>query len=233
MPRVQGYGKERDLTEKEIYGIIGSTGEIEVYQDAYANITEENINSIQGFTDYIHEQENTIGGSFLKIGAALLEVEKGQLYKAAGLPSMAVWMQSEKFHMSYEHGTRLMRIVRDLVPVLGVDNLPSVSTLKELLPMVSEGATPEQIREAAEEVSELTIKDAKARLREIRGLEEKPRATLFKAIVDTRNGGNYITIKRYGEDGNNYDVTERGPIWIRSDDWAVWADRFGGMIEYE
>ena len=223
------------MTNRDTYGIIGSSGQLEVYADPYAHVTPDDVQSVQDFEDYIHEQEESIGGSFLKIGAALLEVEKRHLYKAAGASSMSVWMKSARFTMSYEHGTRMMRIVRDLVPVLGVDNLPSVSLLKELLPMVNEGATPDQIRETAQEISKLTVKDAKDHIREVRGLEERIPSVVFKARVEQQAIGdesfNKVTITRTG--GNDADIYELGRLFIKQKDMARWTDRFGGFLEYE
>lgn len=217
---------------KEYY--LGSDGSIEYYPDAYA-VEENKIALAEGLEQYIMEQQHTIEASFMKIGAALIKFEEEELYLARGLPTMKVWLEGAEFSFSYAHATRLMRIVRDLVPIIGDKHkeIP-VSTMKELLPMLADGSTPEQINEAVDEVTGLTTRDAKRRIRELRGVEERAAPTIFRAKVRTGETYHYVTVTRTGEDGDSYTLTEK-PLRIKPKDFALFIElAFGdAFIEYE
>jgi hypothetical protein len=214
-------------TNKEYY--LDSDGSIVHYPDAY-KVTPLQREEAEKLGKYIVAQQDTIEASFLKMGQALALFEEQEMYKAYGVPSMRVWVK-EHCHFSYEHATRLIRIVRDLLPVLGeVETLLPVSTMKEMLPMLTEGATPEEIREAFEEVQGLTTRDAKARLRELRGVEEPPIPTTFRASVVQGETYNFVSIMRYGDDGDIYEVTPQ-PLRIKPKDFPRWAERFGAFME--
>lgn len=213
---------------------IDSNGTLVEYPDPYKNVSETDVQDLQGFEQFIIEQQDNIKGSFLRIGAALIEIDKRELYKAAGVSTMKQWMESTDFDFSYEHGTRLMRIVRDLVPIIGVEKLPPISTLKEVLPMLTEGFDADEIREAVAEVTELNTKDAQRRLRELRGVVQKESPATFRARVVTGEVFNRVWVTCYSEGGDIYDVTPKAhPLTIKPKDWKRWSDRFGDLVEYE
>lgn len=219
------------LKDKEYY--MGSDGSLEHYPQIYKT-DDESVETADLLEQYIIEQQETIKYSFLKIGAALIKIEDEQLYLAKGVPSFAAYLKGPQFEFSYEHGTRMMRIVRDLVPILGDEGLPPISTLKELLPLVAEGKQPEEIKALAEEVSDMTTQDAKQHIRESRGIERAEMPTLFRARVQRGEVFHRVRVDRTGEDGDMYELTDEGPLKIKPKDWARWADRFGeGFIQYE
>lgn len=217
------------MSDKEYYQ--GSDGNLEYYPQIYKP-TDDEVEAAQKLEQYIIEQQQNIQGSFLKMGAALLKFENDKLYLARGVPNFQSWV-SEHCDFSYAWAKSLIRIVRDLLPVLGeVEEMPSVSTMRELLPMLSEGRSQAEIREAFEEVQGLTVRDAKHRLRELRGIEEPPIPTTFRARVQEREDFVLVTISRFGDDGDIYDLTSRGPLYIKKKDWPRWQDRFGVFIEF-
>lgn len=217
------------MTDKEYY--LGSDGNLEHYPQIYKD-SPADLAAAEKLEQYILSQQQNIEASFLKMGAALNEFEKQKLYLARGVPSFRIWV-TEYCHFSYEHATRLIRIVRDLVPVLGeTESLPPVSTLKEMLPMLSEGKSPEQIREVLEEVQDLTTKDAKKRIRELRGLEETDSPVIFKARVTEHADHVSVEIMKVGGDHPSYSVTPKGPMYIRKEDWPRMQDRFGFAVEF-
>lgn len=219
---------------RNTYSIIDSSGELVTYDDPYASVTEDKIEMANALEQYIVEQDKGIQYTFLKLGAALNKFEDEELYLARGFPTFRSWLMSAQFSFSYEHATRLQRIVREIVPILGTENLPPISTLKEILPMLSEGASEDDIREAVEEVKDLTTKDARARLRELRGIEEKERPAIFTAKVQRGESYHRVSITRTGDDGIIYNVTPSGPLTIRPEDWGRWAERFSEeFITYE
>lgn len=209
---------------------MGSDGSIERYDDAY-QVDEETYELAVGIENYILEQQMNIKHSFLKIGAALIKFEEQELFKARGVPSFRAYLSSDMFEFSYEHATRLMRIVKELVPILGEEGLPSLSKLKEILPMLGEGWSEDEIRYAVSEIENLNTRDAKARIREIRGIKDNPTLPFFKAVVKEEGDFNVVAVERIGgDDGDYYNA---GTLYIKKKDWSRWADNFGeGFVEY-
>jgi hypothetical protein len=222
--------KEGQMTDKEWY--LGSDGSLEHYPQVYQTDADK-IAMADGLEQYILEQQDTIEQSFLKIGAALLKFEEDQLYLAKGAASMKIWLQGPEFSFSYEHATKLMRIVKDLLPILGDRPPLPVSKMAELLPMLP-NATEDEVIDAYDEIQELTVKDAKARLREIRGLEPRGMPVTFFASVRIGTEYHRVRINRTGEDGDVYTMTPE-PILVKPKDFALFVERALGnaFIEYE
>jgi hypothetical protein len=215
----------------DTYAIIGSSGELERYEDNY-NVDSETALKAQHLEEYIIEQQSNIETSFLKIGAALVQFDSDQLWRARGMPSFRAWASGPELHFSYAHATRLMRIVRDLIPRLGEIPTTSVSTLTEMLPMLSNGSTDEDIQQAYEDIQGLTTRDAKIHLQELRGITQAPRPVIFSARVRQTERWNYVDVTRQGDD-DTYLVTKKGPLEIKPSDWDAWAERFGAFITYD
>lgn len=201
--------------------------------------SEQDIEQAFKLEQYILSLQEDVENGFLKIGAALVEFEDRKFWLARGVPSFRAWLSGPEFHFSYEHGTRLMRVVRDLIPVLGsggeMPNLP-LSTLRELLPMLTEGFTDDEIREIAEEVKGMTTRDAKKYIQERRGVgKRKEEPVIFRARVVQGTAFHLVYITRTGgDDGDIYEVTEEGPLRVKPKDWQRWAERFGeGFVTYE
>ena len=219
------------MSDKEYY--MGSDGNLEHYPQIYQS-DDEKIAMAEGLEKYILEQQQSIEKSFLKIGAALIKFEEDELYLARGVPNMRTWLQGPEFSFSYEHATKLMRIVRDLLPMLGDRPPLPVSKMAELLPMLPT-STPEEVVSAYEEIEDLTVKDAKARLRELRGLEPHTMPVTFYARVQRGETNHHVWLSRTGEDGDHYNMTPRSPLIVKRKDFAAFVERALGnaFIEYE
>lgn len=213
--------------QKEVF--VGSDGTIEVYVDPY-QLDLDKAEKGRQLTQYVRDQQENIEQSFLKIGAALSIIEKEELFKVDGVPSFRSWA-TENLSFSYEHATRLIRIVDDLLPVLGEVEILPVSKMKELLPMLNDGSSPEQIREAYEDIQHLPVTEAKKRIKEIRGVEDKP-LTMFKLVVDSRDEYNDIDIMCYAEDGRIYKLNDKVLV-IDHRDWPRFEALFSGFVEYK
>lgn len=216
---------------RETYGIIGSTGEIELYHDPYAGISIEDVQLADYVENIIITEQQNIETSFLKIGTALIQFEDLELWRAKGMPSFRAWLSGPEFMFSYEHGTRLMRVVRDLIPIIGEqEHVPPVSKLIAMLPLVADGRTDDEIREVFDDIQALPVRAAKDHIREVRGIDRPEQPTTFRARVQNGETYNNITVTRYGEDG---DIYELGRLQIKPKDWPRWSARFGeGFIEY-
>jgi hypothetical protein len=98
--------------------------------------------------------------------------------------------------------------------------------------MLSEGKSPEQIREVLEEVQDLTTKDAKKRIRELRGLEETDSPVIFKASVREFSDYVLVEVMKVGGESPSYSATPKGPMYFKKEDWPRMQDRFGFAVEY-
>lgn len=216
------------------FSYIGSSGEMETYQDSYGAVTQDDIDSAERLERYILDTQTNIEQSFLKMGAALVVFEEERYYLARGMPSMRAWLNSPEFHISYRLAMDLMRIARELVPLFPDDTVPElpVSTMRELLPLVSEGRTAEEIVGVAEDIQGMTVRDARNHIREVRGIDEPEQPTIFRARVEMGEEYHRVWITRYGDDGDIYQLS-REPLRIKPRDWQRWSTRFGGFINYE
>lgn len=216
------------------FSYIGSSGEVETYQDSYGEVTQDDIDSAERLERYILETQSNIEQSFLKIGAALVVFDEERYYLARGMPSLRAWLNSPEFHLSYRLAMDLMRIARELVPMFPDGTAPElpVSTMRELLPLMTEGRTAEEIAGVAEDIQGMTVRDARNHIREVRGIDEPEQPTIFRARVEQGEEFHRVWITRFGDDGDIYQLS-REPLRIRPRDWSRWQTRFGGFITYE
>ena len=219
-----------DVTETNKEWYQGADGSLEFYPDTY-QIPLADVNASEKLEQFIINEQRNIKISFLKIGAALNVFDQKKLYLGRGLPSMRAWLESPEIEISYRLAHDLMRIAGDLVPKIGdrVENIP-VSTLREVLPMLSDGSDDEAILELLDDVEGLSTRDAKKVIRERRGVKTGSPPVIFHGEV-LQQGGTFhkIKITRAGEDGDIYEV---GTIQIRPSDFKHWQDRFGSFIDY-
>lgn len=214
-------------TNKEWYK--SADGSLEFYPDTY-QIPLADVDASEKMEQFIINEQRNIKMSFLKIGAALNVFEQKKLYLGRGLPSMRAWLDSPDIEISYRLAHDLMRIASELLPKIGdrVENIP-VSTLREVLPMLSDGSGDESILELLDDVEGLSTRDAKKVIRERRGVKTGSPPVIFHAEVKEGGAFHRIKITRAGEDGDIYEV---GTVNIRPSDFKFWQDRFGSFIDY-
>lgn len=217
-------------TNKEFYR--EADGSIVEYPDAY-KLSESEISDAERMEQYILAEQRQIKQSFLKIGAALNIFEDQKYYLGRGFPSFRAWLNSPDIEISYRLAHDLMRISNELVPKIGMDNIEKipVSTLREMLPMLSDGTSDEDLLELVEDVDGLTTRDAKGMIRERRGVKEGIQPVLFHATVTKGSSYHRVTITRAGEDGDVYEVTSE-PLRIKPKDFALWQQRFGTFMDF-
>jgi hypothetical protein len=222
---------------REQYSIIGSGGELETYVDPYANVTEERIAEAEKLEAEILNHSAQIDLHYLQVGKLLCEFKEKHLYKERGYDSFRAWANSSDLkNIGYRSAHNLMRIVNEALPILAkrqaMEVLPSVSTMVNLLPILSDENAEDKFIEAVYEVKDLTVNDAKERIRDIRGMgrtidDERP--AIFKAQV-TR-GDDFHSVRIYCSTGADY--YEVGVLNIKTRDWPRWAERFSEhFIEY-
>lgn len=221
---------------RSTYAQMGADG-LEVYPDTY-NGAEQDYDAAVELKEYILNLQRDIDQSFLRLGMSLCVMDDNKYYLALGLPSFKAFLDSDEITLSYRLGNDLMRIVRELVPILqpeGTETLPSlsVSSMRELLPLIGTDKSPEEIVAIADEIENMTVRDAREHIKESRGLTSESPPVIFVARVQQGEAYHRVTITRTGgEDADVYQVTPQ-PLMIKPADWARWQQRFSGFIRYE
>lgn len=205
------------------------TGELISYPDVYKDVTDEDIKLAKALEEGFLKHKASIEQSFLTMGRYLVAIRDRKAYLALNYPSFSLWCQSPGIDIGYRQAHDLIRITEELVPRLEAANVPaldSVSKMRELLPLISEG---HDVAEAAELVRDLTVQDTKATLKDIRGIEDKQEPTVFKAYVTPGPNFNTVKVVCYDE----HAVYTAGTLQIKPEHMARWTSRFGRFIEYE
>lgn len=218
---------------RQTYSIIDpGSGEILTFDDTY-NGQEENYAAAQQVQEFIFGLQAGLDSSFLQLGAALKLMRDNEYYKALGVPSFRAWMNTPELHIGYRLGIDLIRIVEELLPRLGDSPTLSVSAMRELLPLV--GTEHEDtLSDIADEIGNMTVRDAREHIRELRGGEDRTPAVIFRARVERGEAYHRVWITRVGgADADVYEVTNT-PLRIKPADWDRWQQRFGeNFIDYE
>lgn len=216
-------------TNKEWY--LEADGSVVQYPDAY-QIPYGDVEASEKMEKFILNEQRNIKVSFLRIGAALNVFEQKKLYLGRGLPSMRAWLDSPDVEISYRLAHDLMRIAGELLPKIGdrVEDIP-VSTLREMLPMLSDGSSDEAIMEMLDDVQGLSTRDAKKVIRERRGAGTGTPPVIFHAEVLRGEEYHKIRITRAGEDGDIYEVTKTD-LMVKPKDFHVFEKIFGNFMDY-
>lgn len=220
-----------EATEKNKEWYQEADGSIVQYPDTY-QIPYGDVEASERVEKFILDEQLNIKTSFLRIGAALNVFEQRKLYLGRGIPSMRAWLDGPEIDISYRLAHDLMRIAAELLPKIGdrVADIP-VSTLRELLPMLSDGSSDEELLDMVEEVNGLTTRDAKKVLRERRGAGTGTPPVIFHAEVLRGEEFHKIRVTRAGEDGDMYEVTKTD-LQVKPKDFPIFEKIFGNFIDY-
>lgn len=221
----------------EQYSIIGSSGELETYPDPFGNVTQDRIEKAAIIEAEIVQHGAQIDRHYLEIGKLLCEFKEKEYHKERGFESFRSWADSQELRgLGYRAAHNLIRIVNEALPIIArhdaFDALPPVSTMVNLLPILSDDNAEEKFLEAVYAVQDKTVNDAKEIIRDVRGigrtLDEK-RPAIFKARV-TR-GEQFHRVQVYCSTGDTY--YEVGTLNIKPEHWPRWEERFSEhFIEY-
>ncbi len=217
---------------------IDGDGTLVTYEDPYKNLTNEQIQRARELEQSILQKTMGIEISYVKLGRDLSEFNNDECYLACGFPSFKSWADSPELRtLGYRTAHNLIRVHDELVPLLfahDVEILPSISMMYDLLPMLADGK-PEKIIEAVNDIRHLNTRDAKRRIKEIRGLEEVNQLTMFKlhAIISKNTVSVWIYCHASNDHYNCNQHAGNKPIVIKKEHWARFANLFGEEnIEY-
>ena len=214
------------------YSVIGSDGELETYRDPYGDVSQQDVADAQALEEKIISQRKAIDVGYLTIALDLATFQERKLYLARGYPTFRAWADSPELGVGARLAHDLIRIVNEAIPILerhdALDALPPISNMRDLLPILADANAEEKFVEAAYQVKDLTNREAKDAVRQIRGIErpyDEKQPAIFKAIVVRGESFNAITITC----GDGSDYYKVGTLFIKPEHWPRWASRFGDI----
>lgn len=213
--------------------IIGSDGTLEQYNDAFGDVTEEDVEAAIRLENEIKKHGRTIELSYLKLARDLSEFNKKEYYKARGFESFKTWADSPELSVGYRTAQNLLRVADELMPTLVelglTDELPPIGIMYNLLPLLNDENPKEKIRQAVTSVGGLSFRDAKEVIRGIRGLAASTDVVKFSAKLKLGPSTNSFDLFVSTPDGDYY---KAGTLSIKRDEWPVW-EKVTDFIYYE
>jgi hypothetical protein len=225
---------DRDTTQF----LVGSDGKMEAYEDSFRLVSQEDVEKALELENNILVVAGQISTAYLQIAKALAEFKDKKYYKARGFETFNLWAESDNLKSIGKRTAHdLIRIYNEALPIFAkhdaMDALPMInsSTMRALLPILSDENGEDKFIEAAYAVKDLTVRDSYATIDEIRGkpnrYEEDDLPTVFSAAV--KRGPNYHTVEIVCLDPEQtYTV---GKLTIHRSHWPAWEKRFGRFVE--
>lgn len=213
------------------------TGEIQVYSDTFGNISEEDIERAQYLEQCILEESAGVEIGYLRMARHLSEFKADNLFLARGFETFRLWADSPDLkRIGYRSAQRLVQIADEAIPMLEkyglMEQLPPISTLGDLLPLLNDDDGEKKFVEAVKMVEGMSNRDAKRYVREVRGLPPglNGDGPTFRAKVTRGETVHKITITCEDGDGDFY---EAGKMQVRVKHFAAFEKLFNErFIEY-
>lgn len=223
------------------YALVGSSGEMEIYHDPYVEMTTELAQEAEHAEHEIIKRRDRVEQSFLEMAFLLDDFEANEYYLARGYPSFKTWTEDPSVEIGYRVAADLLRITREVMPVLEQDRTADeaiatianakISKTRALLPLLSEGKDAEFV-EMMDMAPEMTLRDLNREVRMIRSGDDENGDALpavFKAFV--RRGDKRTRYKIIMVNGQ---ITEDvGTLSIPNEYTSRWTERFGHFLEFE
>lgn len=154
--------------------VIGDTQLTPALTPAFAKEAAKAEREVQQF----HGQ---LGINYLKFAAVLSNFKRNKYYLGLDFKTFDLWADSPALQgIGWRTARNLIRIVDEAIPLIEKHNmmklLPSISTMYDLLPILNDENGEDKFIEALQAVQGLATRDAKARIKEIRGIPEKVEA---------------------------------------------------------
>ncbi len=221
------------------FSIIGSSGELETYPDYFGSVTQEQVQEAQAIENDIIKAKNIVYLGFYAIAEMLDRFEAEKLYKARGYERFKDWLESPEIEISYRVAQDLIRIQREIVPMMQAELGLSteevrekllhagVSKVRALLPLASEQSDHENFYTLLDDAPSLTWRDLRKEMDRARGKEERIEdgyAPMFTSkILINRTPQNKVVIQITGSDGNSIEPV--GQVTMHEDWVARWINR--------
>lgn len=221
------------------YSIIGSSGSLESYSNQFSEVTEETAQSALMVEDAIRSTKRKIESGFLEMAYKLDIFDQERMYLARGFDSIKEWSKSPEVELSPRVVGDLLRIVREVVPLIersrGENSSTNillkagVSKVRAALPLLNDHKSSELL-ELLDLAPQMPLKDIQYGVKEARGqiidIDEQ-RPVVF--IAKVKQGEVFSRMEITSTTGSR---TERcGVLTIRNEYLDRWALRFGNLFE--
>lgn len=190
----------------------------------------------------VKDAKRSIELGFAKLGYLLSEIDEQQMYRGFGFPKFKLWIESSDVEISHRVALDLIRIHREVKPLLGEGGDSEirigrigVSKVRAMLPLLNMENGKTAFKKLFDELEQsaipMTWNDVRQEVKKLRGIE-KPidarYATVFKATV-TR-GEKVSRVEIVGMDG--VAIETLGVLSIPNAWMPRWVSRFGDFVEH-
>jgi hypothetical protein len=221
--------------KRESYSIIGGDGSLETYNDPFANVTKEDAEQAEVVEGKIIQAKAVIELGFFALAEMITEFDTKKFYKARGFERFKDWVESPEIEISFRVAQDLMRIQREVVPMLAQHSNEAniqelitqagVSKVRALLPLLADPATHDDFKELIIDAPDVTWRDLRNEVKKRRGVESNiadAQLVMFLSEIKLEQG-DFYTVQVSGTDGNNIDIL--GTLKIRKKWWPRWENR--------
>lgn len=220
--------------------VVDSDGTVQQYPDMYGDVTTDLAAHADRVQQIIIDRTQQIKSNYLVIGTLLNKFKEEELYLAKGFSTFKAWCDSpELTDMTYRTAVRLVQIVTEALPLfekhdsMALAQTIGISKMADLLPILNDADGEAKFIEAAYKVQDLTSRDAKEEIKNIRGISSSSIDTIMPTVFTARvqRGENTHRLRVTANDG--VDFFDMGTLTVRTKDFARWEERFGRFLQYE
>lgn len=201
----------------------------------FADVTSEDVERAEVVEDKIIQAKAVIELGFFALAEMVEEFDRKKLYKARGFERFKDWVESPQIEISWRVAQDLIRIQREVVPMLAQhsdgQNLQElithagVSKVRALLPLLSDPSTHDDFTELIVDAPDMTWRDLREEVKVRRGVSgsiEDGHLAMFNSFIKS-DQGDFYKVEITGSDGNNMDVL--GTLMVRKAWWTRWENR--------
>lgn len=222
---------------------IDGDGTLVSYPDPFKNVDQTSIDKAISQEDKIITTKIEIESNFLKLAYLLDEFDNDGLYLARGYENLRSWSESPDIELSWRVVQDLLRIKREVIPLLSEQYNDSqtvnkmileagISKVRTALPLLRDADHSADFIDVIEAAPSMPWNDVRKEVKERRGLardlnEKFP--VLFRG--DVKIFDEHANIKFYAIDGSTSELL--GTLRIRREWLARFEDRFGSFISFD
>lgn len=217
--------------------IVGSSGALERYSDTFKDLKPEDAEIAETKEQEIRTVKLRIEGSFLVMAELLDEFERNKYYLACGWESMQEWCKQSHVDLSWRVVQDLLRINREVRPVLQEHYqdeakvtqallLAGVSKVRTALPLVRD---PDAFVEEIERASQTPWSAFREEVKERQGVGSSintRQPVVFRGTFD--EGPENTRVSIHAMDGVT--IEPCGSLVIRNEWVPRWMERFGKLV---
>lgn len=229
------------------FSFMGSDGGLQTYFDPYANVTTDDVALAEKAEQIILDEKWSIECSYAKLAFLLDKFDQERLYLARSCATMKEWCAGEQIDISWRLAQDLIRIQREVIPILETELGPEhavtavgkvgVSKVRAMLPLLRDDDGEQKVVDLVDRLLDpaqpkLNWDGVRAEVKQLRGQEEpidKKYAAVFKIFV--RKSESHSRIRLVAMDGVRI---EQLATFMLPNEWlARFEYLFGEFVEQE